>query len=519
MLLINSIYLPIWLTGFNGIACDKSINTKNPNSMENNLINPRDTIFISHATPEDNEFAIWLASRLEFLGYKVWVDKNQLLGGERFWTDIEDAIKNKSIKFLLVYSDSLKDSNNDQIKPGIQKEIDFAKEVITANPNLVDFLTVLRIDKSPYNLFPESQDINQIHFDNNWAEGLTVLLKKLQRDNVPTFNFENQNSFAEWYLEHYIIKNPIIEKKELYYTNWWCIKSMPNQFYIYRFANQEQARAVFDVNKDSISVVNANCITTFKKELVLDLVREDETINLIPSDVHEVKVNDLLVGYERETFPTQRDASNFFKKLLKRSIHVLLRKIRLNWYELANKNLAYYHTTESLPKGKVTFAYPHRKLKSKRKTKKKNLIGKYLTVGKWHFAVSFKTMLDPYLGFKLKSHIIFTSDGSKALSDPEFIHSHRRKKGKRMFNEEWRDLLLAFLSSLKNNKNQISIEVAPNEKLIMNNCVELFWSDHGYYDPKDIERQNIFTYEDEDDTEAETESGIEPELELENDRT
>lgn len=52
----------------------------------------RDTIFISHATPEDNEFTIWLASRLELLGYKVWIDKNELLGGEVFWADIEDVI-------------------------------------------------------------------------------------------------------------------------------------------------------------------------------------------------------------------------------------------------------------------------------------------------------------------------------------------------------------------------------------------------------------------------------------------
>jgi len=45
----------------------------------------RDTLFISHATPQDNDFAIWLASRLEMLGYKTWIDKNGLLGGEKFW--------------------------------------------------------------------------------------------------------------------------------------------------------------------------------------------------------------------------------------------------------------------------------------------------------------------------------------------------------------------------------------------------------------------------------------------------
>lgn len=87
----------------------------------------RDTIFISHATPEDNEFTIWLASRLELLGYKVWIDKKELLGGEVYWDDIEDAIKNKAIKVLLVYSENISDTKNvGQLKPGIQKEIDLA---------------------------------------------------------------------------------------------------------------------------------------------------------------------------------------------------------------------------------------------------------------------------------------------------------------------------------------------------------------------------------------------------------
>ena len=63
----------------------------------------KDTIFISHATPEDNDFTIWLASRLELLGYEVWLDKNALLGGEKLWETIDNTIRNKSIKFLLVY--------------------------------------------------------------------------------------------------------------------------------------------------------------------------------------------------------------------------------------------------------------------------------------------------------------------------------------------------------------------------------------------------------------------------------
>ena len=67
-------------------------------------------MFISHATPEDNEFAIWLASRLEMLGYKTWIDKQHLLGGERMWQEIQTIIEYNAIKILFVYSKNIRDN-------------------------------------------------------------------------------------------------------------------------------------------------------------------------------------------------------------------------------------------------------------------------------------------------------------------------------------------------------------------------------------------------------------------------
>ena len=67
----------------------------------------RKIIFISHATPEDNDFSIWLASRLQLLGYEVWIDKKELLGGEKTWEDIDQVIRYKTIKFILVYSKNI----------------------------------------------------------------------------------------------------------------------------------------------------------------------------------------------------------------------------------------------------------------------------------------------------------------------------------------------------------------------------------------------------------------------------
>ncbi|MHB1565857.1 MAG: toll/interleukin-1 receptor domain-containing protein [Acidiferrobacter sp.] len=42
----------------------------------------RTLIFISHATPEDNDFTLWLGARLASAGYSVWSDVTKLIGGE-----------------------------------------------------------------------------------------------------------------------------------------------------------------------------------------------------------------------------------------------------------------------------------------------------------------------------------------------------------------------------------------------------------------------------------------------------
>lgn len=459
----------------------------------------KDTIFISHATPEDNEFTIWLASRLELMGYKVWIDKNELLGGEKFWETIESAIKKDAVKFLLVYSKNIcyKDSDK-EIKAGILKEINFANEVIASDPSLKDFFTILHMDDSGYDLFPGAQDLNQISFQKNWADGLSILVKKLNRDQVPSSS-SNSDEAANWYLANYIIKNPIIEKKELYYTTWWVTNSLPPEFYILRYSNETQAQAVAGLNKDIPLVQNANCITTFCRALK-NTFEDSFGINAIePEDTFELKINDLTNGFDSASFPNHRDAENHFKKLFKRILHLYFRKLNMKWYTLASKNLAYFHTYSSLPTTKTSFKYP---FQPNARPKSKQLFGKHLQVGKWHYAISVKPSTSPFIGFDMKPHLIFTKDGFEPIDDKGIQHSNRRKKGKRMFNEEWRDLLLAFLNSICVN-DSIVLETGIDEPIVMKSMVETFWSDYGYYDPKDLKRQELFVEEERDQTDDE----------------
>src|ERR1035441_7587686 len=70
---------------------------------------PRDTLLLSHANPEDNEFTLWLALQLANEGYRVWCDLTKLLGGEVFWDDIEEVIKTRAAKAVYVLSRTSED--------------------------------------------------------------------------------------------------------------------------------------------------------------------------------------------------------------------------------------------------------------------------------------------------------------------------------------------------------------------------------------------------------------------------
>lgn len=64
------------------------------------------------------------------------------------------------------------------------------------------------------------------------------------------------------------------------------------------------------------------------------------------------------------------------------------------------------------------------------------------------------------------------------------MHTYRRDKAKMFFNEEWRDLFLAMIQSLKDQDGKIIFPVTyDNDYIEFKEWPELFWSDFDYHDP------------------------------------
>ncbi|MDD5451344.1 MAG: toll/interleukin-1 receptor domain-containing protein [Desulfovibrionales bacterium] len=461
----------------------------------------RDTIFISHVTPEDNSFAIWLASRLKALGYATWVDKKALLGGEKFWQKIDHTIRHKAVKILLVYSGHICiNGEPGRLRDGIEKELSLAESVSEQN-GLEDFIILMNIDGSAYNLFIGANRINHIPFYGNWAEGLDQLTEKLDKDKVHRSGESDSSKFAAWYENQYTTKSGIIYKSELYYTNLWPIPAVPERFYLYQFETEEEARAVYNCPTPFPIAKVSNVLSTFSDEIPLayEIDNQTYTARLRGRFVCDTAAVVADVIGDNESFPTPRDYANHLKSLLARVFHLLMKQRKMYWYGLADKSQAYYQTPASLVKGFAKFEYPFRKLNQK---KRKSVYGKYLDLGYWHYAVSCKPIFTPLLSFSLKSHIIFTTDGFKAWDDKDKMHTHRRAKGKRLFNAEWRDMQLSFLHSLRDSDGDINIGLNNSFLLQMQPLPVMYWSDFGYFEPKSKDRFDILSvcYEEDDNS-------------------
>ena len=452
----------------------------------------KDQIFISHATPEDNDFTIWLASRLEMRGYDVWIDKTGLLGGERFWPTIQKAICS-SRKVLLVYSNNI--VRDGILKVGIENEIEFAKSLAFSKKD-TEFVIPLHIDDSPYHLAIGLPNINQIPFSGNWAQGLGQLLKKLDKDGVQ-YESNVNSTISAWYETVYSTNSKIENKKELYYTSWWSVKSVPNIFYMYKFNNKEQATYVKHANKSIPLAQLSNIVSSFDHEITFDIVHDNQRIKVTPQKVYSFSLDEILFGFESNEFPTHKDVENHFKDFLRYLIYEIFNRNGFIKTYISNKRPVYYLPANNNKFNPIPFFY---KYSSQHRPKKKSLGGKFKEKWYWHYGISILPILYPFIGVSLKSHLIFTKDGKNVIDKDSVQHSYRRSKGRSFFNEQWRDLLIAFLSFLKNKNGDIEIPVTKEGlSLKMKLYPETFWSDYGYKDPSHTMNENDIENLPEDD--------------------
>ena len=191
----------------------------------------RDTLLLSHANPEDNEFTLWLALQLANEGYRVWCDLTKLLGGEVFWDNIEEVIKTRAVKVLYVLS------RTSNAKDGPRKELHFALGV-AKREKLKDFVIPLHIDDLPHgDITIEITRINTVPCAKSWGAGLAKLLEKLEEDSVPKDPKFNRTAVNDWWRTQFSAEQGLRKEPEEYLSNWFPI-TLPKHIYFHSLSRK-----------------------------------------------------------------------------------------------------------------------------------------------------------------------------------------------------------------------------------------------------------------------------------------
>lgn len=441
-----------------------------------NDANSKDTVFISHANPEDNDLAVWLTLQLTNLGYKVWCDQVKFKGGEDFWGQAEEIIRNNAIRVLFITT------RNSQAKEGTLKELAVADKT-RKTLNTPDFIIPLHADAALSHGDFKSEIIRQISipFTNNWAEGLKQLVDKLEKENIPKFAHINSAYVNQWWENERFSAQNFLDKPEKYTSNWLPITSLPENLYFHNFHI-----------KDYWKSDAQHCPCRLYKDYLVTFAEQDEFSHLVKEGIYpngykieetkNINVNDIIEGRLKSEFITLEDAERILISLINKAWDKNLVTKGLSSYRLSSaRGTAFYPKKNYLLKDKIHFKT------DSGKSSWRSFVGtKTIWPDKeyhWHYGISTSCQIQPFMIFIVHSHIIFTSDGERIISDAQKQHSLRRKVGKDWWNNDWRDRLVNLIRHFANDNGNLVIKLSNRKELICSSTFIEMESPVSYKDP------------------------------------
>jgi hypothetical protein len=434
-------------------------------------IQARDTLLLSHANPEDNEFTLWLALQLANEGYSVWCDLTKLLGGEVFWDDIEEVIKTRAVKVLYVLS------RTSNAKDGPLKELHFAQGV-AKKEKLKDFVIPLHIDDLPHgDTTIEITRINTVSCAPSWSAGLAKLLEKLEEDSVPKHPKFNRTAVNEWWRTQFSAEQGLRKEPEEYLSNWFPI-TLPTHIHFHSLSRR--SIGVLDVapTLPYPAVQDGMFLITFASAADFEGKLGPEMYIAKQGDSLEVAG---LLAEQKSTF-----GKHLFQ-LLRIAWEQMLVERKLPVYELANKTKCFYFPRDRVPNDKVFFTgadgertYRAMVGYSTRTNPTTGVSVKRL----WHYAVQARPLVHPMLAYIFKSHVLFTNDGTTIWESKKRLAAARRSQCKSWWNDEWRDRTLAAATYLCDGTDKITVRLGSTATLSIPFTPLSFMSPVSYTDPQ-----------------------------------
>ena len=417
----------------------------------------RPLVFISHATPEDNEFVLWLGTRLTALGYEVWADILKLRGGQDWTEELERALKEGAAKFVLVCTPT------GLQKKGVQREIKLAQQVGKA---IGDDAFILPIRKEKYELTFDTALAQYIDFTENWGQGLVELAATLEQYGVPRSHGANFGVGENW---RALIdgERAVAEKgEERLISNALPITQLPKiGIYEASFAGRE----VIERALGAITLPHArigDCVLGFyaAADYLADLNRA-----LSFKLQYDVPWLEFVQNGFAPIGLAPIDARRQVVSLLRQHWDAHCRSAGLSPFEFAGKSMAWWPTLGRIGDNLIGFPSPYG-------GGRRQLVGTSREL-RWHYGVTAIPRIGNGPSFTLVNRVIFTTDGTTPVADAVRMHRLRRSRRKMWHNDRWRDLMLAFAHWLAEENDTISLSCGSNDPIEVSSQPRIYVTD------------------------------------------
>jgi hypothetical protein len=396
----------------------------------------RTVLFVSHAYPEDNVFAGWLADRLMVEGYDSWIDLRALKGGERIWPEAEKAIRDRAFRFLYVLSSA---SNT---KEGTLQELELAKKIASAK-GWSDFVIPLVVDDlRPADFNIRLTQLRPIEFFKGWGAGLADLLAKLESVNAPKTS--SPEAAAHSWRSRVSGADRLRPVPERLYSNLLPLLHIPPRMFAFP---RPEGSDPFQLASEATRPLAYSGTSLYSFETD-------------PSQIHAslrgAKSLSIETARTRPREDPGRAHFDAMTALVRSTWEFGVRGKGLLAYEMANKKQCLFFP-QNLTPDRVGFKTPD--FDSWR-----SVTG--ISQGSfWHYGMSAYVREFDDLQLAIAAHVVFSDDGTTPWPSHEQQHRARRRIGRFWWNAKWRDLLLAATSWLAGGADVIRLECGSGERL------------------------------------------------------
>ncbi len=393
-------------------------------------------VFLGHANPHDNAFTLWLGARLSAAGFEVWSDLRQLHGGETFWNDIEDGLR----QHTAVYVPILSNSSVNRERRGFHDEIAMAVQIMRT-PNMERFIQPVMIERV-HPVPPPLIQLNYIDFTGGWANGLLRLITALEKSGVPRTDNPPTQAVSAWrgYQASAAGAAQEADDPERLSTTWFGIDGLPPRIRLVKSPVAFDTWTRLLTNHGVPHAIHGDEVLTFASAKHIE-ERLGADIPVRQSAEH--RTERFLVGDTGKNGLRIRpgEAQRLVAGMINRSWDIFAASRGLHRHELS-KSTAWFFPLDLLG-GKTRFE------KEVGGIGERALIGRKGKLGvRWHFALSARFELREPSRLIVRSHVLF-SQGGTAMLDSKKAQRLRKSLCKGWWNDEWRDrlqLAMAYLS-------------------------------------------------------------------------